>query len=206
VDVQGYLVEKLSGQSFADFLRTRLFEPLKMTDTAFFVPKEKLSRLALMHGEDASGTLTPPDDSRGDPTVPPVGAFGGHGLFSTATDYARFCQMLLDGGELGGTRVLAPRTVAMLRTNHLLAAPLETVRAGTGWGLGPQVVMDAAAAGEPYSNGSINWWGIGGTWFWVDPEKDLAFVGMFQHSGRSLLGVTQIHGFSRNLVYQAILD
>ena len=103
VDVQGYLVEKLSGQSFADFLRTRLFEPLKMTDTGFFVPKEKLSRLALIHGEDASGTLTPPDDSRGDPTQVPVAAFGGHGLFSTAADYARFCEMILGGGELGGS-------------------------------------------------------------------------------------------------------
>jgi CubicO group peptidase (beta-lactamase class C family) len=206
VDVQGYLVEKLSGQSFADFLRTRLFEPLKMTDTGFYVPKDKLSRLALVHGEDATGKLTPPDDSRGDPTQVPVAAFGGHGLFSTAADYARFCEMLLGGGELGGTRILAPRTVAMWRTNHLAADSLKTVRAGTGWGLGPQVVMDAAAAGEPYSDGSANWWGIGGTWFWIDPEKDFAFIGMIQHSGRSLLGVTQIHGYSRNLVYQTILD
>ena len=206
VDVQGYLVEKLSGQPFAEFLRTRLFEPLKMTDTAFYVPKDKLSRLALVHGEDAAGKLTPPDDSRGDPTEVPVAAFGGHGLFSTAADYARFCEMLLGGGELGGARILAPRTVAMWRTNHLQAEPLKTVRAGTGWGLGPQVVMDAAAAGEPYSDGSVNWWGIGGTWFWIDPEKDFAFIGMIQQAGRSLLGVTQIHGFSRNLVYQTILD
>jgi CubicO group peptidase (beta-lactamase class C family) len=206
VDVQGYLVEKLSGQSFADFLRTRLFEPLKMTDTGFFVPKEKLSRLALVHGEDASGKLTPPDDSRGDPAQAPVAAFGGHGLFSTAADYARFCEMILGGGELGGTRVLAPRTVEMWRTNHLPADALKTVRAGSGWGLGPQVVMDAAAFGEPYSDGAANWWGIGGTWFWIDPSRDFAFVGMIQHSGRTLLGVTQIHGLSRNLVYQSILE
>ena len=131
-----------------------------------------------------------------------MAAFGGHGLFSTAADYARFCEMLLGGGELGGARILAPRTVAMWRTNHLQADALKTVRMGTGWGLGPQVVMDAAAAGEPYSDGSANWWGIGGTWFWIDPEKDFAFIGMIQHSGRSLLGVTQIHGYSRNLVYQ----
>ena len=181
VDVQGYLVEKLSGQPFAEFLRTRLFEPLKMNDTGFFVPKEKLSRLALVHGEDGSGKLTPPDDSRGDPTQVPVAAFGGHGLFSTAADYARFCEMLLGGGELGGARILAPRTVEMWRTNHLPAEPLKTVRPGTGWGLGPQVVMDAAAAGEPYSDGAANWWGIGGTWFWIDPVKDFAFIGMIQH-------------------------
>jgi CubicO group peptidase (beta-lactamase class C family) len=206
VDVQGYLVEKLSGQSFADFLRTRLFEPLKMSDTGFFVPKEKLSRLALIHGEDASGKLTAPDDSRGDPTQVPAAAFGGHGLFSTAADYARFCEMILGGGELGGSRILAPRTVEMWRTNHLPADLLKTVRAGSGWGLGPQVVMDAAAFGEPYSDGAANWWGIGGTWFWIDPVRDFAFVGMIQQSGRTLLGVTQIHGLSRNLVYQSILE
>jgi CubicO group peptidase (beta-lactamase class C family) len=206
VDVQGYLVEKLSGQSFAEYLRTRLFEPLGMKDTAFYVPKEKLARLALVHGEDATGKLTPPDDSRGDPTEQPVAAFGGHGLFSTATDYARFCQMLLDGGELGGVRVLAPRSVEMIRTNHLNPEPLKTTGAGTGWGLGAQVVMDAAAMGEPYSDGSVNWLGIGGTWYWIDPVKDLAFIGMIQQMNRSLSSVTAIHGLSHNLVYQALVD
>jgi CubicO group peptidase (beta-lactamase class C family) len=204
VDVQGYLVEKFSGQSFAEFLRTRLFEPLGMKDTAFYVPQAKLPRLAQVH--DDEGARASAFSGGAAPTEAPVAAFGGHGLYSTADDYARFCEMLLGGGELNGVRVLAPRTVEMWRTNHLGAEALKTVRDGTGWGLGPQVVMDAAAAGEPYSDGSATWWGIAGTWFWIDPVRDFAFIGMIQHSGRSLLGVTQIHGYSRNLVYQAILD
>ncbi len=220
-DVQGYLVEKLSGMPFAQFLQTRLFTPLGMKDTAFHVPADKLGRLATMYGEDdrggvrelglardtatAAGALVV-HDRQGDPAVVPQSAFGGHGLLSTVADYARFCQMLLDGGEFGGTRVLAPRSVEMLRTNHVLAEPLKTVRQGTGWGLGAQVVMDAAAAGEPYSDGSLNWFGIGGTWFWIDPVKDMAFVGMIQQQGRTLLGITQVHGYSRNLVYQTLLD
>jgi CubicO group peptidase (beta-lactamase class C family) len=204
VDVQGYLVQKLSGQPFDVFLRTRIFEPLGMTDTGFHVPQEKLARLALVHGEDASGKLTPPDDSRGDPGVMPAGPSGGAGLFSTAADYARFCEMLLGGGRLGNARLLAPRTVEMLRTNHVLAEPLKTMRPGVGWGMGVQVIMDAAAAGEPYSNGAFHWYGIGGTWFWIDPALDFAFIGMIQHD--NLRTSTAVHGLSRNWVYQAIED
>ena len=205
VDVQGYLVEKFSGMSFSQFLETRLFAPLGMKDTAFHVPAAKLPRLARMHREDEGGTLVA-SDREGDATVVPKAAFGGHGLFSTASDYARFAQMLLDGGEFGGVRVLAPRTVEMIRTNHVLADPLKTMRQGQGWGLGPQVILDAAASGEPYSDGSFHWWGIGGTWFWVDPVKDLVFVGMIQYQGRGLTAATQIHGYARNLAYQAVME
>jgi len=205
VDVQGYLVEKLSGMSFAQFLETRLFAPLGMKDTGFHVPAAKRGRVATMHREGEGGVLTA-SDSESDPTVVPAAAFGGHGLFSTATDYARFAQMLLDGGELGGVRILAPRTVEMFRTNHVLAEPLRSMRQGQGWGLGPQVILDAAASGEPYSDGSFHWWGIGGTWFWVDPVKEIVFVGMIQHQGRALTSATQIHGYARNLAYQAVMD
>jgi len=205
VDVQGYLVEKLSGMSFAQFLDTRLFTPLGMKDTAFHLPAAKLGRVARMHREDDRGALVP-SDRESDPTVVPKAAFGGHGLYSTATDYARFAQMLLDGGELGGVRILAPRTVEMFRTNHVLAEPLKTMRQGQGWGLGPQVILDAAASGEPYSDGSFHWWGIGGTWFWVDPVKEVVFVGMIQYQGRALTSATQIHGYARNLAYQAVMD
>jgi CubicO group peptidase (beta-lactamase class C family) len=205
VDVQGYLVEKLSGMSFAQFLETRLFAPLGMKDTAFHVPAAKVSRLARMHREDESGALVA-SDRESDPTVVPKAAFGGHGLFSTASDYARFAQMLLDGGEFGGARILAPRTVEMFRANHVLAEPLKTMRQGQGWGLGPQVILDAAASGEPYSDGSFHWWGIGGTWFWVDPVKELVFVGMIQYQGRGLAAATQVHGYARNLAYQAVME
>jgi CubicO group peptidase (beta-lactamase class C family) len=203
IDVQGYLVEKLSGLSFADFLQTRLFGPLGMKDTAFHVPKDKLSRLARIHTDGKEEGLAPPADDAVDVTVPPQGPSGGGGLFSTADDYVRFTQMLLNGGEYGGRRFLSPRTVQMMRTNHLAAEPLKTVRAGTGWGLGFRTVMDAAAAGEPVADGTFDWYGIGGTWFWIDPQSDLAFVGMIQHRGRAN---NEIRTISRNLVYQALTN
>ena len=203
VDVQGYLVEKLSGQPFAEFLQTRLFGPLGMRDTAFFVPKEKLGRLAGVHGEGADGRLTPPAEARGSVSVIPMGPSGGGGLYSTADDYLRFAQMLLNGGEFKNTRYLAPRTVQMMRTNHLQAKPLGTVRPGTGWGMDLRVIMDAAAAGEPTSDGTADWFGINGTWFWIDPAADLTFVGMIQHRGRAS---GEIQGVSRNLVYQALIN
>ena len=202
VDVQGYLVEKFSGQTFAEFLRTRVFEPLGMKDTAFYVPKEKLSRFAQVH--IGAGSSLAVDKNRPDPTVVPLGPSGGGGLFSTAMDYARFCEMLLQGGQLNGVRLLAPRTVEMMRTNHVNPEALKTMPAGTGWGMDFQVVTDAAAAGEPVPTGTFSWFGIAGTWFWIDPVKDLAFVGMVQHQN---LGTTRaIHALSRSLVYQALVD
>jgi CubicO group peptidase (beta-lactamase class C family) len=202
IDVQGYLVEKLSGQTFADFLQARLFGPLGMKDTAFYVPGDKRGRLARIHTDGPDG-LTAPSDDDVDVTVPPAGPSGGGGLFSTADDYLRFAQMLLNGGEFGGRRYLSPRTVHMMRTNHLQAEPLKTVRAGTGWGLGFRTVMDAAAAGEPVADGTFDWYGIGGTWFWIDPASDLTFVGMIQHRGRAN---AEIRTISRNLVYQALAN
>ncbi len=202
VDVQGYLVEKLSGQPLADFVRQRIFAPLGMTDTAFYVPREKLSRLAQVHS-GAGPTLTV-DENRPDPAVIPLGPSGGGGLFSTAMDYARFCEMLLRGGQFNGNRLLAPRTVEMMRTNHVNPEPLKTMPPGTGWGMDFQVVTDAAAAGTPVSNGTYSWWGIAGTWFWIDPVSDLFFVGMVQH--QNLDTSRAIHALSRSLVYQAIVE
>ena len=202
VDVQGYLVEKFSGMSFADFLRTRVFEPLGMKDTAFYVPKDKLSRLALVHNGSPNGLVV--DENRPDPMVVPQGASGGGGLFSTAMDYARFCEMMLGGGQLGGVRLIAPRTVEMMRINYVNPEALKTMPPGTGWGMDFQIVTDAAAAGDSVSNGTYSWFGIAGTWFWIDPVEDLAFVGMVQHVN---LGTTRaIHGLSRSLVYQSIVN
>ena len=202
VDVQGYLVEKFSAMPFGEFARTRIFEPLGMKDTAFYVPKEKLARLAQVHnGAGASLTV---DANRPDASVIPLGPSGGGGLYSTAMDYARFCEMLLQGGQLNGTRLLAPRTVEMMRTNHVNPEALKTMAPGTGWGMDFQVVMDAAAAGDSVPNGTFSWFGIAGTWFWIDPVNDLAFVGMVQHQN---LGTTRaIHGLSRSLVYQAVFE
>ena len=205
VDVQGYLVEKLSGQPFDEFLLTRIFEPLGMVDTGFFVPAGEIDRAARIHRLDASGQLSLDDASEGGRkvrTLPPAGPSGGAGLYSTAGDYLRFTQMLLNGGEFDGQRLLSPRTVEMMRTNHQLEEPLSTMTAGRGWGLDFAVVLDAAAAGEPYPDGTYFWSGVAGTWFWIDPVSDLTFVGMIQHRGDSR---REIQGLSRNLVYQALI-
>ena len=201
IDVQGYLVEKLSGQPFAEFLAERIFEPLGMKDTAFYVPPEKVERVVLAHTADRDGNLQlqPNSEPR---TTPPAGPSGGSGLYGTADDYLRFTQMLLNGGELDGVRLLAPRTVEMMRTNHMSDEALRTRGPGQGWGLGFSVVMDAAAAGEPHADGTYHWRGIAGTWFWIDPVTDLTFVGMIQHYGRAQ---AEVRGMSRNLVYQAVV-
>lgn len=202
VDVQGYLVEKLSGMPFAEFTRTRIFEPLGMKDTGFHLPKEKIARLAQVHS--GSGSSLTVDLRRPDPAVIPLGPSGGGGLYSTAMDYARFCEMLLQGGQFKGVRLLAPRTVEMMRTNHVNPEALKTMTPGTGWGMDFQVVMDSAALGDAVSTGTFSWWGIAGTWFWIDPVKDLAFVGMVQHQN---IGTTRpIHALSRSLVYQSIFE
>ena len=202
VDVQGYIVEKLSGQPFDEFLQERIFDPLGMIDTAFYVPESKIDRLALIHGEDEEGALTlPPMGAM--PTTPPAGSSGGGGLYSTMADYVRFVQMVLNEGELDGVRLLAPRSIEQMRTNHLSEQALSTMSPGNGFGLDFGVVMDPAAAGEPYSKGAFRWGGAAGTWFWIDPVEDFVFVGMIQHRGRA---VRDVQGQSRNLAYQAILD
>ena len=202
VDVQGYLVEKLSGQPFPEFLRERIFDPLGMADTAFYVPGEKLDRVALIYGEADEGGLER-FDMGPTRTEMPAGPSGGGGLWGTADDYLRFTQMLLNGGELDGVRLLAPRTVELMHTNFLSPEALETMRPGQGFGLDFATVHDPATAGEPYARGSYYWGGAAGTWFWIDPKTDLTFVGMIQHRGTA---VREVQGISRNLVYQAIVD
>ena len=202
VDVQGYLVEKLSGQPFAEFLQERIFDPLGMVDTAFYVPEEKLDRVALIYGEGDDGGLER-FDMGPTRTGMPAGPSGGGGLWGTADDYLRFTQMLLNGGELDGVRLLAPRTVEMMATNFLSPEALATMRPGQGFGLDFATVHDPAAAGEPYAKGTYYWGGAAGTWFWIDPQTDLTFVGMIQHRGTA---VREVQGISRNLVYQAVVD
>ena len=205
VDVQGYLVEQLSGQPLGDFLQERIFAPLGMVDTAFYVPGEKTGRVAAMHAASRDSGLTSTYEGRGAlRTEPPAGPSGGGGLYGTATDYIRFAQMLLNEGELNGVRLLSPRSIEMMRTNHLTDVEQATYRRpGQGWGLDFSVVTDGAASGESWSTGSYYWVGIAGTWFWVDPEEDLVFVGMIQHSGAA--AISEVQQLSRSLVYQAIV-
>ena len=202
VDVQGYLVEQLSGQPLAEFFEERIFEPLGMVDTGFFVPEDQLHRVARIHEEAGDGGLAL--SAMGGPTrtAMPAGPSGGGGLWGTADDYLRFTQMLLNDGELDGVRLLAPRTVELMRTNFLSPRALATMRAGQGFGLDFATVHDPAAAGEPYAKGTYYWGGAAGTWFWIDPQTDLTFVGMIQHRGTA---VGEVQGISRNLTYQAVV-
>lgn len=204
VDVQGYLVEQISGQSLGEFLEQRIFLPLGMVDTAFYVPPSKMDRLALRHSFSPDGALVVSEGSNLTPTSPPVGPSGGGGLYGTAPDYLRFAQMLLNDGELNGVRLLSRRSVELMSRDHLTDDERAThFFPGEGFGLDFSVVIDDAASGQSWSTGSYYWFGAAGTWFWIDPVEDLTFVGMIQ----SPLGTYgEIHQLSRSLVYQAIAD
>lgn len=211
VDIQGYVVEKLSGQTLDVFLRTRIFEPLKMPDTGFWVSPEKKDRVARINTYDAAGKLiSAPNTGRGDPTVKPVFLSGSGGLLSTATDYWRFCQMLLNGGQLDGVRILKPATVELMRRDVLepgVAVDLYgPAQAGVGFGLDFAVLLDPAAAKSPQGKGSYWWGGAFGTWFWIDPVNDLIVVGMIQNVGGSTpgRGTPEVRGLSARLIYPAL--
>jgi CubicO group peptidase (beta-lactamase class C family) len=201
VDVQGYLVEVLSGMSFRDFLMEKVITPLKMVDTDFYVPEEKHDRFAHIYMREKGGELVSNDNSMSLNTnvfYNPVTFFsGGAGLVSTTMDYMRFCQMLLNGGELDGVRLLAPGTVDLMRRNHL---PEDVKGAGErDFGLDFAIVKDGKN-GE--SIGEYSWGGAAGTWFWIDPLEDLVFVGMRQQFGQR----PDLEKRSRPLVYQAIIE
>ncbi len=189
MDLQGAIIERLTGQTLAAFMAERIFEPLGMADTAFHIPPEKKHRLATLYYKNGEGPLTAiPNPFRPDHDSPPKLALGGGGLISTALDYARFAQMLLNKGELGDHRVVSAAAIELQMTNHLPDAMLETrfkaghhqFRPGFGYGFNGVVVTDPGLADLPVGQGTYHWDGAAGTWFWVDPVNDLLFVGMVQ--------------------------
>jgi CubicO group peptidase (beta-lactamase class C family) len=214
MDVQGYIVEKLSGQSLPDFLRDNLFTPLGMKDAGFYVPADKRARFAAgYHQQNGALVAEPttngiPDDYSTQPTAPS----GGGGLVSTAEDYYRFATMLLKGGELGGVRILAPSTVRLMTANHLpaslltgeFAGGLHVMRPGFGYGYNCAVIFDPLEANLPDGKGTFFWDGAAGTWFWVDPTNDIVFVGMIQR--RSSPDNHPLLYHTHALVYQALVD
>jgi CubicO group peptidase (beta-lactamase class C family) len=211
VDIQGYLVEKLSGKTFPEFLRTRIFDPLGMKDTAFFVPAEKLPRLATLYSWSRSAGALAPVPRNPDVTRLPALPSGGGGLYSTAADYFRFAQMLLNGGELDGVRLLKASTVELMRTNVLSE---QVLRSGSGisqarfspaqgFGFDVAVVLDPAGAKRQVGKGSYWWWGIGGTWFWNDPTNDLVMIGIIQRQG-SVPGALNHEEIAREAVAAAL--
>lgn len=214
VDIQGLIVEKLSGMSLGDFMQKRIFEPLKMTDTGFWLPAEKMDRLASLYlWSPKEQKLVPASGFMVlDITKPPAMASGGGGLVSTNADYARFAQMLLNGGTLDGKRILKPETVKLMRTNALSdtimksdVPPFNTAR-GRGFGLDFAVVLDSAKAG-PQGEGTFSWGGAAGTWFWIDPKNDLFFLGMIHILNKDGdPAIKDIDDDSAKLVYDALKD
>jgi CubicO group peptidase (beta-lactamase class C family) len=207
VDIQGYVVEKLSGMPYDEYFEKNLFKPLGMVDTAFYVPQDKVNRFANVYTYDKGGKLTP---SRGqDFTVKPKFLSGGGGLVSTISDYMRFCQMLLNGGELNGVRILSPRTVELMRTN-MIPDGMPILAPGAQFGLDFAIYNDPVAAGGYYGKGTYWWGGAAGTWFWIDPVNELIMIGMIQQmsgtGATATAGVPDVRGLSRIYTYQAILD
>jgi CubicO group peptidase (beta-lactamase class C family) len=215
MDIEGYIVEKLSGQSLPDFMRDQIFVPLQMKDAGFFVPQEKRARFATNYHADEQGQLVPgpPPGSRAmEFATQPAMPSGGGGLVSTAEDYYRFAQMLANGGELEGKRILAPATVKLMTSNHLPANLLtgefgigqHIMRPGFGYGFNCAVVFDPAEAALPDGKGTFFWDGAAGTWFWVDPTNDIVFVAMIQRMGGH--DNHSLEYRSHATVYQALVD
>ena len=208
-DVLGRVVEVASGQPFEVFMRERIFKPLKMTDTDFVVPEAKWPRMATVYSPDGSSGIRPMKDpeSFGNTHMSPVAYYksktyfsGGAGLVSTAADYARFGQMLLNGGSLDGAQILSPKTIELMTVNHTPdLASIPIAGAGYGWGLGVRVLTDLAATQTLGSVGNYGWSGIYGTTFWVDPKEKLVAIMLVQrYPGATVAGAFQ------PLVYQAL--
>ncbi|HSC29398.1 MAG TPA: serine hydrolase domain-containing protein [Vicinamibacterales bacterium] len=209
-DVLGRVVEAVSGQPLDAFLRERVFEPLGMRDSAFYVPPEEADRVAVVYRPRDGGGLEPlrEGDRVGQSTVERPAyrgsrkfLSGGSGLITTATDYARFAQMLLNGGMLDGVRILGPKTVRLMTVSHTGDLEPSPLGPGVGFGLGFSVLTDAGAAGSFASAGTFGWGGIFGTDFWVDPGERLTGVLMVQLIPHEPLRLRERF---RTLVYQAI--
>jgi len=198
VDVQGYLVEVLSGQSFDAFLEERIFSPLGMVDTGFFVPADKAHRFARQYNQAATGGLTRTDT--GQFLSKPKFFSGGGGLTSTASDYMKFAQMHLNMGELDDVRILSEDAIMIMRSNLLPEGidNIANIYPGNVFGVDFAVVTDSAAFnGAP--EGTHWWWGIAGSWFWVDPVQNIVFVGMIQND--NIFYSIQTHAAMRELLY-----
>ena len=216
IDVMGYLVEKCSGMSFGEFLRTRLFEPLGMKDTAFFVPEDKIERFSSCYQPKPGGGLKLQDDAQKSTyATPPELESGGGGLVSTVHDYMRFCAMMLNGGSLDGVHILSPKTVELFSLNHLpdgqglaeMAPPgafSESGYDGIGFSIGCGVNIDVAKTRLPGTLGEYFWGGAASTAFWIDPKEELTVVFMTQVMGTDAR--LTLRRDLRTLVYSAMTE
>ena len=201
-DILGRVVEVASGKNLDEFLRERILAPLKLSDTHFILPSDKLSRLAQPQPNPQTGARLELLDF----TKPTTFFAGGHGLVSTAGDYVRFCQMMLNGGELEGARILAPRTVAYMASNHVGAnigvGTVWNPGSGYGFGLGFAVRKEQGLAEWPGSVGDYFWGGYAGTYFWIDPKEQLVVTYMSQEINKR----NHYRILLRDLVYQALTE
>ncbi len=217
IDVMGYLVEKLSGMPFGEFLRTRLFEPLGMDDAAFWVPPEKTDRFCSCYQpkQGEPGLKLQDDAGKSTYAKPPLLEAGGGGLVASTRDYMRFCRMMLNGGSLDGVQILSPKTVELFSLNHLqngaslveMAPPgafSESGYDGMGFSIGCAVTVDVAKTRLPGSLGAYNWGGAASTAFWIDPKEELAVVFMTQVMGTDAR--LTLRRDLRTLVYSAMTE
>jgi len=213
-DILGYLVGKITGMPFEDFLQARLFGPLGMVDTGFFVPDSKATRLAACYALTPSGKVVLQDDpEKSSYRAPPSFISGGGGLVSTMADYTRFCKMLAGGGQLDGTQYISPKTLALMTANHLpngadiptMSVSLfsEAAYSGVGFGLGFSTTLDPAKTLIPGSAGDFSWGGAASTFFWVDPAEDLFMIFMTQLLPSSAYPIRRE---LRTLTYAAVLE
>ncbi len=197
IDVIGAIVEVVSGQKLSHYLKQTLLDPLGMKDTGFFVPPDKLPRLATLYAGDKGlhphqdRTLTP---GHTQPTQAPAIEFGGAGLYSTRADYLRFARLLLAGGTLDGVRILSPRSVQLIQKDHLTPGQRQAFHRhgwqGYSYGLGVRVLLDEARAGSLAHPGEYGWEGAAGTWFRIDPQEGLITLYLTQHlPGHHLLRI-----------------
>ena len=207
VDVQGYLVEVLAGKPFDEVLEERIFDPLGMKDTAFWITAEDEPRTATMYQQGRDGALTA-NPSR-EYFAKPAFFSGGGGLVSTAMDYTRFAEMMLNGGALEGVRILKPETVELMHTNQLPEGIdfINPMIGNPGNTFGIDVAIVAEPDGESdhsLARGEYWWYGAGGTWFGINPVQDLIVVGMIQKFG--VPGPKEVRTTSKRLAYEAIVD
>ena len=209
-DVLSRVIEVVAGMPLDAFVGKRILGPLRMFDTGFTVPADKRDRIVDMTSSDDAGRLVKVSTGLNAPgEMRKRYASGAGGLYSTAGDYARFCQMLLNGGELDGAVILGRKTVELMMANHLgqLSPPVNEFNDGEGFGLGGYVVLDPARRGQLGSVGQFGWSGAAATWFLIDPKEQLVAILMMQHLPRGLPRDPPRPGRPFNsLVYQALVN
>jgi CubicO group peptidase (beta-lactamase class C family) len=210
IDVIGALVEIISRKPFEQFLQEKIFDPLGMVDTNFYVPEDQQDRVATVYGRPNGATKMQAKAEIKSANQMPAFTSGGGGLVSTIGDYARFCQMLVNGGELAGQRLLSPKTVEMFTINHCPKPALpfgfepgSLYHAGYGYSLGTRVLMNISQSGQAGSVGEFGWDGAFRTYFWIDPIENLYGILMVQHTVTPEENFT-FHPQFKQLAYQAL--